>query len=166
MNNINHAVWGFHWGGVVAMDGTDYVALENYSRVAENAMGAAGGLFYFQMYGAEPGRSRHEQWETPHPNHRGKGFANALTALVEPTQPNGLRYFVAGSKNAHAAIGAAGALSQLQRALINGLNYAIVHRHATSLTDEFADPTRLQNWRAAVANLLAGCGAPICRFGL
>jgi hypothetical protein len=157
VNDINQAVWGFHWGGVVAIDGTDYVTLENYARNGENAFGAGGRLFYFQMYGADAGRTWHEQWETPHV--RGKAFVNGLTTVVERRPPpgGGLQYFVAGSKNTHGAVAAAGDIQQLQRALLNALNYATVHRYATSLADEFADRTRLHNWRNAVANLL---GAP------
>jgi len=153
VNHINDVVWGFHWGGVVAKDGTDYITLENYARNGENAMGAGGGLFYFQMYSADPGWSWHEQWEPPYA--RGKAFANGLTAVVERQLGIGLQYFVGGSKHTHGAIAAAGDLPTLQRALLNALNYAIVHRHANSLIDEFADRTRRDNWRQAVANLLA-----------
>ena len=33
--SINQVAWGFHWGGVIAMDGTDFITLENDARAAE-----------------------------------------------------------------------------------------------------------------------------------
>ncbi|MGW6745816.1 hypothetical protein ACWGDX_34620 [Streptomyces sp. NPDC055025] len=126
--NVNRVLWGFHWGGVVAMDGTDYLTLENYARRAENAGGNAadngGGLFYFQMYGAAAPDTWHGRWTPPYP--RGKGFANALSVAVEPNGLAGQSYFVADSKDTYAAVGTAATVLQLQRALLNGLNYANV----------------------------------------
>ena len=151
--NINRVLWGFHWGGVVAMDGTDYLTLENYARNGENSAGNGGRLFYFQMYGTAAGQTWHEQWVPQFP--RGKAFANGLTVVVEPNGLTGLHYFVAGSKNSHAAVAAAVDNATLQRALLDGLNYAGMHLYATSLTNEYADRNRRTAWRNAVANLLA-----------
>ncbi|MFD8966095.1 hypothetical protein ACFV0C_14030 [Streptomyces sp. NPDC059568] len=83
--NVNRALWGFHWGGVVAMDGTDYLTLENYARNAENAGGNGEGLFCFQVYGAAAPDTWHRQWTRPPP--RGKGFANALSVAQRRRQP-------------------------------------------------------------------------------
>jgi hypothetical protein len=156
--SLNQVVWGFHWGGVIAMDGTDFITLENYARAAEvsPAAGAAppaGRLFYFQMYGAGAGETWHEQWEPPAP--QGKGFANGITMLVEPPAQTGMQYFNAGSKNGHAAVGAAANLAQLQGALVDGLNYANMHLHAPGLPDQIANRARLLAWRQQVANYLA-----------
>jgi hypothetical protein len=76
-------LWRYHWGGVVAKDGTDYVTLENYARSAEDALGDVGGAprFYFQMYGGGA-QSWHEQWAVVHAGTR--NFANPLTARVVP----------------------------------------------------------------------------------
>ncbi|MFC4036445.1 hypothetical protein ACFO3J_34155 [Streptomyces polygonati] len=151
--NINQVLWGFHWGGIIAMDGTDYLTLENYARNAENAGGNGGGLFYFQMYGAAAGETWHEQWTPPHIH--GKAFANPLTVLVEPDGLAGLRYFTPGSKANHLAVGAATDNASLQVALLDGLNYATMHLYAEKLADEYADKTRRNNWRAEVAAVLA-----------
>ncbi|CAI7974199.1 conserved hypothetical protein [Frankia sp. Hr75.2] len=166
--NINDVAWGFHWGGVVAIDGADYVTLENYARGAEispavvpliGAPPAQEHLYYFQMYGTGAGRSWHEQWETPGP--RGKGFANGITMVVEPSGRAGLHYFVAGSKDGAAAVagpGGAGAGNQnaFERALLNGLNYANVHLYAPAGPGRLADKARLAAWRAAVNPMVAG----------
>jgi hypothetical protein len=150
---LNRVLWGFHWGGVIAVDGTDHLTLENYARNGENTFGLGAGLFYVQMYGAEPGRSWHEQW-TPPPAH-GKRFANPITVVVQPDAPTGLRYFTPGSKNNHAAV--AGAVNDLalQQALLDGLNYATVHVYATKLADGYADRGRRTSWINAVTALLA-----------
>ena len=153
--SINQVLWGFHWGGVVAMDGTDFITLENYARSAEVDPAVAGPpsdrLFYFQMYGAGAGETWHEQWEPP--ALQGKGFANGITILVEPATQAGMQYFNAG-KNNHAAVGAAANLAQLQLALLDGLNYANMHLYATNPLDRVANRTRLLAWRQAVANYL------------
>jgi hypothetical protein len=77
----NATLWAFHWGGVVAKDGSDYVTLENYARNAEDNLGAMGAdpRFYVQMYGGG-GQSWHTQWATFHPG--GRNFANPLTMKV------------------------------------------------------------------------------------
>ncbi len=157
--DINQVAWGYHWGGVVAVDGTDYITLENYARAAETSPAVAAAaaatqvhLFYFQMYGAGPGQSWHEQWEPPGP---GKAFVNGLTTVVEPVHQTPMQYYVPGSKNTQASIAAAADLTALQRALLNGLNYANMHLHAPGLTDRIADKARLQGWQQAVAQLLA-----------
>jgi len=154
--SINQVLWGFHWGGVVVMDGTDFITLENYARAAEVNPAVAGPpsdrLFYFQMYGAGAGQTWHEQWEPP--GAQGKGFANGITILVEPPTQAGMQYFNPGSKNNHATVGAAANLGQLQVALLDGLNYANMHLHATNPLDRIANRTRLLAWRQAVANYL------------
>lgn len=77
----NATLWGFHWGGVVAKDGSDYVTLENYARNAEDALGdvSADPRFYVQMYGAGA-QSWHTQWATFHAG--GRNFANPITMKV------------------------------------------------------------------------------------
>jgi hypothetical protein len=52
---------------VIAMDGNDYLTLENYSRSGDDAAGArrVENLFFFNMYGQGGGQSWHEQWEMP-----------------------------------------------------------------------------------------------------
>jgi hypothetical protein len=104
------------------------------------------------MYGAGAGETWHEQWEPPAP--QGKGFANGITILVEPPVQTGMQYFVANSKNSQAAVGGAANLSQLQPALLNGLNYANMHLHAPGLLDQIANRARLIAWRQQVANYL------------
>jgi hypothetical protein len=156
--DINMAAWGYHWGGVLVMDGTDYITLENYNRAAETnpaVAGAAaqGSLYYFQMYGSLPGQSWHEQWDTV--GGPGKAFANALTNVVEPTQQQPMAYYVAGGKDTHAGVMAAGTIPALQRALLNGLNYANMHLYAPALNDRIASHARMQAWRQALAQLLA-----------
>jgi len=151
--SINSALWGFHWGGVIGIDGTDYLTLENYARNGENAGGSGTGLFYFQMYGAAAGQTWHEQWTPPHA--RGKAFANALTLLVAPDGLSGLRYFIPGSKTNHAAVAAAIDNAGLRIALLDGLNYANIHLYAEKLVDEYADKGRRNSWRAEVAAILA-----------
>jgi hypothetical protein len=82
---ISAVMWGSHWGGVVAVDGTDYVTLENYSRTRETSPAVSAlaqptmaavneGLYYVQMYGAN--RSWHTQWAAP--SLRGKQFVGAI----------------------------------------------------------------------------------------
>ena len=154
--NIMDLVWASHWGGAVAVDGHDYVTLENYNRRSELDPALPGPpadrLYYHQMYGTGAGNSWHAQWATPGP---GKQFANAVTTMVQGTATNPLRYFVPGSKNNHGAVAAATTLLELQRALLNGLNYATVHLYAPVAADRTADKTRLRAWRDAVAQLLA-----------
>jgi hypothetical protein len=151
--SINRVLWGFHWAGVIAIDGTDYLTLENYARNGENAGGNGRELFYFQMYGTGAGQSWHEAWETP--NGLSKAFANGITVLVEPDGLAGLRYFVAGSKNNHADIGGAVDDLGLQQALCEGLNYANVHLYAASALDEFADRGRRAAWLNEIIALQA-----------
>lgn len=104
--DLNRVAWGFHWGGVIGMDGSDYLTLENYARNGENAGGQGDGLFYFNMYGTGAGETWHEVWETP--NGLSKGFANGISLVVEAANAPGLRYFVAGSKDNHANLAMAG----------------------------------------------------------
>jgi hypothetical protein len=160
---ISNVMWGGHWGGVVAVDGTDYITLENYNRLREWSPAATAaavnqpltneGMYYVQMYG--PGAaSWHVQWATPTVPIRGKQFADALTTLVEPRQRQAMQYFVPNSKNMYAAVSAAAMLPALQRALLNGLNYANVHRHSPVPIDRVADRTRLGHWRNEVNMVL------------
>ncbi|MFJ7242701.1 hypothetical protein ACIQWB_37035 [Streptomyces olivaceus] len=148
---LNRVLWGFHWGGVVAVDGTDHLTLENYARNGENTFGQGASLFYVQMYGAN--RTWHDEW-TRLPMVRGKTFANPITLVVQPDGARPLTYFINGSKNQHAAVAAATNEIELQRALLNGLNYATVHLYATSLTTEYADRDRRAAWIAQLDNLL------------
>jgi hypothetical protein len=154
--NVFDLVWGSHWGGAVAVDGGDFVTLENYSRRSEidpaRPDAPYGQLYYHQMYGTGAGNSWHEQWTTPAA--RGKQFANALTTRVVAAGNNPLRYFVAGSKNDHGAVAGATDLVSLHRALLNGLNYATVHLYAAAPADRTADRTRLRRWREAVQQVL------------
>lgn len=155
--NINMAAWGYHWGGVLVIDGTDYITLENYNRAAETdpAVAAAArqiGLYYFQMYGSLPGQSWHEQWDvTVGP---GKGFANALTNVVQATQQTPMRYYNAGGKDHQADVMAANNVPDLQEALLKGLNYANMHLYAASATDRLANRTRIMAWRQALTQRL------------
>jgi hypothetical protein len=156
--NINMAAWGYHWGGVLAMDGGDYISLENYARAAETDPAVAGGaaqgrLYYFQMYGSLPGQSWHEQWDTV--GGVGKAFANSLTTVVKPVHQLPMTYYVAGGKDTQATVLAAGTILTLQRALLNGLNYANMHLYAPAATDRVANKARIQAWRQAVTQLLA-----------
>jgi hypothetical protein len=77
--------------------------------------------------------------------------------LVESPAQNPKAYFVAGAKNAQADVAAAVNLAQLQRALLNGLNYANMHLYAPGLLDQIANRARLIQWRQAIAAFL---GAP------
>jgi hypothetical protein len=156
--NINMAAWGYHWGGVLAVDGGDYITLENYNRAAETDPAAAGGaaqgrLYYFQMYGSLPGQSWHEQWDTV--GGPGKAFANALTTVVQPVQQQPMTYYIPGGKDTQATVMAAGTIPALQRALLNGLNYANMHLYAPAPTDRVANKARIQAWRQALAQRLA-----------
>jgi hypothetical protein len=80
-------LWRFHWGGVVASDGTDYITLENYARKSEDNLGDTGSdpRFYFQMYGSGA-QSWHEQWATVHAGTR--NFANPISFRVTASQPD------------------------------------------------------------------------------
>ena len=135
--DINNVLWKYHWGGLIAIDGTDYITLENYARAAETLAAVAAvaapelpRLFYFQMYGAGAGQSWHEQWAPTPPPPAGKGFANALTTVVQPEQQTGLQYFPMKDKTQYASVAAATNVAQLQEALLLGLNYATVHLYA------------------------------------
>ncbi|MBQ0854689.1 hypothetical protein J8N05_41755 [Streptomyces sp. BH-SS-21] len=151
--DLNRVLWGFHWAGVIGMDGTDYLTLENYARNGENAFGQGAELFYFNMYGTGVDESWHEVWATP--NVLSKGFANAISLVVEAANPPGLRYFVLGSKNNHGDLAVAAHDQHVQQALCQGLNYANVHRYADALPDQFADRGRRNAWINAINALLA-----------
>ncbi|MEU9239286.1 DUF4157 domain-containing protein [Streptomyces sp. NPDC048385] len=57
----------FHFGGVVAKAGDDYVTMENYAREQPSRSTLDGGdpLWYFRMYGRQAGRTWHECWTSP-----------------------------------------------------------------------------------------------------
>ncbi|CAO5252200.1 hypothetical protein [Frankia sp. AgKG'84/4] len=99
------------------------------------------------------GAGQDEQWEEPGP--RGKGFANGITAVVEPTVRAGLHYFVQDSKDSHGDVGTATSVGELQRALLKGLNYANRHLYPTAGPDG-ARKARIQAWRARVTPLTVG----------
>jgi len=69
--------WNFHFGGVVAKSGGDYVTLENYAR-GDNRQGAADPRWYFQMYGEAGGQTFHDFHE------RRAEYANPVTIAVNP----------------------------------------------------------------------------------
>jgi len=60
--------WNTHWGGVVAVDGTDVITLENYARSVEDALANTDTRYYFQMYTTNPlpggAGSWHHTWTT------------------------------------------------------------------------------------------------------
>ncbi len=60
--NANVVAWRSHWAGVVARSGGDTITLENYTRVAEDAMGANNASYFFQMYGSANNQTWHDQW--------------------------------------------------------------------------------------------------------
>lgn len=170
-NAGNNNAWGFHWGGVVASDGGDYVTLENYARNAEDAVnggGGADGRFYFQMYGGA-GQSWHEAWSALNgaavPGVR--EFTNPLTMAVKAedspaafnnraTRNYGANY--AGIKDDHPTVGAAATPDQLTIAALKGLAYANHHINATGTGHTFADWNRLRDWRAAIAAAVGAAG--------
>lgn len=151
--DLNRVAWGFHWGGVIGMDESDYLTLENYARNGENAYGQGAGLFYFAMYGANAGETWHEVWETP--NGLSKGFANGISLVVEAAAPLGLRYFAPGSKDNHADLAAAADDQGVRKTLCEGLNYANVHLYADSLAHRFADRDRRDAWVNEINAVLA-----------
>ncbi|MFG1804377.1 hypothetical protein ACGFI4_29940 [Micromonospora carbonacea] len=55
----------FHFAGVVARSGTDYVTMENFARHESTATLSSGDpQWYFQMYGtADPEQSFHREWD-------------------------------------------------------------------------------------------------------
>jgi len=172
-NPGNNNVWGFHWAGVVAKDGPDYITLENYARNAEDAhlhLSPNDPRFYFQMYGAGA-QSWHERWAAL--NAAGvagvREFANPLTMVVATANTPALftdraqRNYggaVAAIQNDHNTIAAAANADQLTIALLKGLAFADSHIQATGLGHTFVDWNRLASWRAAVNAEIA---AP--RFG-
>ncbi|MFJ2746141.1 DUF4157 domain-containing protein [Streptomyces sp. NPDC087440] len=56
----------FHFGGVIARSGDDYITMENYFREQKEGTlptsSANDPLWYFRMYGQEAGRTWHEGW--------------------------------------------------------------------------------------------------------
>jgi len=105
---LSARTWGSHWAGVVAKDGADVVALENYARNAEDALAGTDKRYYFQMYDTAPpaggAGSWHHAWTTtpmqpiagaipavpaphPAPTHEptspgARSFANPITIRV------------------------------------------------------------------------------------
>jgi len=102
--------WNAHYGGVIAVDGTDVITLENYARNTEDALAGNDTRYYFQMYTTNPplggAGSWHNAWTTtpmqpipgggapqppPHaaathePISLGaRGFANPITVMLRP----------------------------------------------------------------------------------
>ncbi|MEW2302980.1 DUF4157 domain-containing protein [Streptomyces sp. NPDC006655] len=57
----------YHFGGVVASSGDDYVTMENYAREQPQGASTHSGndpLWYFRMYGKAPDQSWHRTWAT------------------------------------------------------------------------------------------------------
>jgi hypothetical protein len=67
--------WAFHFGGVVAKSGSDYITLENYAR-GDNRQNQADPRWYFQMYGEAQGQSFHEFHDAR------QDYANPITIAV------------------------------------------------------------------------------------
>ncbi|HWC28406.1 MAG TPA: hypothetical protein VG474_17580, partial [Solirubrobacteraceae bacterium] len=157
-------LWRFHWGGVVAKDGSDYVTLENYARNAEDNLGAIGSdpRFYVQMYGAG-GQSWHTQWATFHAG--GRNFANPLTMkvvgdhrgaapLVESHHRTRAQWYfnAAAIADQHATIAAVANADQFAIYLYKALAFA----EDAAVGDRAPDGhSRVQRWLVAIL------GAPI-----
>lgn len=77
--------WSYHFGGVVAKSGVDYVTLENYARSGTDPRGnnqSNDPRWYFQMYSRNQGQSFHEA------NVAIGGYANPVTMrLTRPAPP-------------------------------------------------------------------------------
>jgi hypothetical protein len=77
--------WTYHFGGVIAKSGVDYVTLENYARSGSDPRGANPSQdprWYFQMYSGNQGQSFHEA------NVAIGGYANPVTMrLARPRPP-------------------------------------------------------------------------------
>jgi hypothetical protein len=92
--------WNTHWGGVIAVDGTDVITLENYARNVEDALAGSDTRYYFQMYTTNPpvggGVSWHQTWTTtpmqPIPGGGAVQPAPHVPATHEPV-PLGARSF-------------------------------------------------------------------------
>lgn len=68
----------YHFGGVMAKAGDDYVTMENYAREqpgGRSALDSGDPLWYFRMYDREAGRTWYECWATP-------GNANLIGAML------------------------------------------------------------------------------------
>ncbi|MGI5426100.1 eCIS core domain-containing protein [Streptomyces sp. CA-179760] len=72
----------YHYGGVVAVSGSDYITMENYAREQHNdslnTLDRNDPLWYFRMYGKEAGRTWHEGWTSA----AGNGFLGATLTLT------------------------------------------------------------------------------------
>lgn len=77
-------IFPYHWGGVVAEDGGDYITLENYSRLAEDhheKQPNEDPRPYFQMYGTDSGQTWHDAWSRIDPE--GQNIPNAMSMVCE-----------------------------------------------------------------------------------
>jgi hypothetical protein len=154
-NPGNHNMWGFHWAGVIAKDGADYITLENYARNAEDnhmPLSADDPRFYFQMYGAGA-QSWHAQWSAI--GHGGREFSNPLSMVVETEESDAVfeerarRNFGANIdaiRDDHNTVAAAGNDDQLKIALLKGLAYA----KKTVDDNAWGNQTRVNAWITAV----------------
>ncbi|MGR4850136.1 eCIS core domain-containing protein [Streptomyces sp. LARHCF252] len=72
----------YHYGGVVAVSGSDYITMENYAREQHadsmSTLDRNDPLWYFRMYGKETGRTWHEGWTGSADN----GFLGATLTLT------------------------------------------------------------------------------------
>ncbi|MFI6375746.1 DUF4157 domain-containing protein [Streptomyces sp. NPDC050546] len=72
----------YHYGGVVAVSGSDYITMENYAREQHDdsmpTLDRNDPLWYFRMYGKEAGRTWHEGWTGSADN----GFLGATLTLT------------------------------------------------------------------------------------
>ncbi len=133
-NPNNNTMWGFHWAGVIAKDGTDYITIENYARNAEDnhlPLSPADPRFYFQMYGADA-QSWHAQWSAI--GRGGREFVNPVSMVVaaeetpEVYEERAMRnfgnniYAIRYDYNTLAVVGATD--DQLRIGLLKGLAYA------------------------------------------
>jgi hypothetical protein len=154
-NPNNNTVWGFHWAGVIAKDGADYITLENYARNAEDnllQLSTTDPRFYFQMYGAGA-QSWHEAWAAT--GHGGREFANPLTMVVESDETPAVfnerarRTFggnIVAIRNDHNTLALAGSDDQLRIGMLKGLAYALDILDA----EAWGDMGRVDAWKLAV----------------
>ena len=158
-NPNNNIMWGFHWAGVIAKDGVDYITLENYARNAEDnhlPLSPADPRFYFQMYGANA-QSWHAQWSAI--GHGGREFVNPVSMVVaaeetpEVYEERAMRNFgnnINAIRYDHHTLAVVGATDdQLRIGLLKGLAYAkdILDNNA------WGNKTTVDAWMTAVTNV-------------
>jgi hypothetical protein len=158
-NQRNQRIWGFHYAGVIAEDGTDRMTLENYARTAEggNVGTSKDQQYYFQMYGTGA-QSFHEAWAAI--GHGGKEFVNPITMVVkrggkDKTALDGSaeRHFGQladdpSVKDAYTELAAATTADEQTVPMLKGLAYA--RSHVTG--NNRGRRSRLRKWKAALAN--------------